>query len=325
MKKVLSAIICLLLVLLFAFPMGACSGPASSDDGLKVALMLNGTINDASWNQSAYEGVKKMESELGATIAYTENIKQNDKVQIMREYAKQGFDYIIGHGYDYEDAIVEVSKEFPDVKFVGVVTGCTGTNVASVRFLYGQLGHCAGIIAANCTKTKQIGFISAVDNENIRADVNNLKKVVAEIDPAIKIVDVYTGDYNDINKAKEAALALIDGGADVVIGTVDAGNVGVFQAAIEKNVMVMGWIQEQYDLGPNNILTSGVMDVAEMLFQAVKGFEENGFEGKEYKYGMVEGVQFLGKFSSLVPDDVKQKALDAQQQIIDGKLVVDTY
>ena len=118
MKKVLSTIISLIMVFLFAFSMTACSGPASSDDGLKVALMLNGTINDASWNQSAYEGLKKMESELGATIAYTENIKQNDKVQIMREYAKQGFDYIIGHGYDYEDAIVEVSKEFPDVKFV---------------------------------------------------------------------------------------------------------------------------------------------------------------------------------------------------------------
>ena len=102
--------------------------------------------------------------------------------------------------------------------------------------------------------------------------MNNLKKIVSSIDPSIKIVDVYTGDYNDINKAKEAALALIDGGADIVIGTVDAGNVGVFQAAAEKNVMVMGWIQDQYDLGPNNILTSGRYGCFRNALPGRKGF-----------------------------------------------------
>ena len=93
---------------------------------LKAALLMSGVINDGGWNQSAYEGLVKLQDELGYEIAFTEKVQQADQANIMRDYAKKGFNLIVGHGFEYGDALVAVAAEYPEVKFAQVGGGSGG-------------------------------------------------------------------------------------------------------------------------------------------------------------------------------------------------------
>lgn len=95
------------------------SGQDTKKNNLKVALLLSGPINDGGWNQDAYEGLMGLKDK-GAEVSYTENVKPNEIENNLRTYAKNGFNFIIGHGFEYGDALTKVADEFPDVKFLQI-------------------------------------------------------------------------------------------------------------------------------------------------------------------------------------------------------------
>ncbi|WP_197686553.1 BMP family protein [Thermanaeromonas toyohensis] len=146
---------------------------------LKIALLLPGPINDMGWNASAYEGLKQAEKKYGASVAYVENVAQSDMEENFRGFALQGYDLIIGHGFQFGDAAKKVASQFPKAKFVVTSSNISQPpNVASVNIDNEMQGFIMGAIAALMSKSKVVG------------------------------------NFNDINKAKEMALAMIAQGAD---------------------------------------------------------------------------------------------------------------
>ena len=318
----------LLMAIALMLSIAGCSSAASNDaqgssGQLKVAMLMDGQANDGGWNQSAYNALMKIEEELGAQVAFTEDVAQNEQVSLMREYVNAGFNVIIGHGYTYVDSLTQVSKEFPDVTFLGVVTDVAGDNLSSVMFKYGELGYLVGIVAARCTDTKVVGYISAIDNPNIQREVVNIKAKVHELDPTIEVKEAYTGSFSDINKAYEAAIAMIDSGADLLITSCDAGSLGVFRAAEERGVKTIGWVSDQTALSPSTILTCGITSVEDLLFTAVEKIqEEGGLGGTIMTLGIADGVQYIGPFSEFVPQEVQDEVLEAQEGIRTGQISV---
>lgn len=290
------------------------------DKKFKVALLLPGSINDGGWSQSAYEGLMEVKSKLGAEVAYTENVKKNDQVQIMREYARKGYDVVLGHGFEFSDALQQVSSEYPNVKFAGIGTKVTGPNLASLQFKYGELGYLAGIVAGRCTKTNKIGWVTATKDPTGQMELVNLEEAAKKVNPQVSVTPAYTGSWEDINKAKEAALAQIANGIDVIVTNHDAGNLSVIQAAKEKNIMVIGWTGDYADLAPDNVLTSMVQKVSSLIFMSVKEFKEGRFEGKIYQFGLKDKVQYVGKYGNKVTGEVKDEVSKATEDIISGKI-----
>ena len=90
--------------------------PALASAKFKVAIVLPGTITDESFCQTGYEGLKRIEKEMGAEIAYTERVAESDQVENIRDYARRGYDLVIAHGGQFDDAALKVSKQFPHVK-----------------------------------------------------------------------------------------------------------------------------------------------------------------------------------------------------------------
>ena len=320
---------CLLMAVLIAFSVTSCSGNTQSDSAsagpqqLKIAMLMDGQANDGGWNQSAYDALMKIRDELGAEVAFTEDVKQNDQVSLMREYVNAGYNVIIGHGYTYVDSLTQVSQEFPEVTFLGVVTDVAGGNLNSVLFKYGELGYLVGIVAARCTQSKVVGYISAIDNPNIQREVVNIKAKVKELDPTIEVKEAYTGSFSDINKAYEAAIAMIDGGADILITSCDAGSLGVFQAAEERGVKTIGWVSDQTALSPDTILTCGITSVEDLLYATIEKLQEEGkLDGSIITLGIADGVQYIGPFSEFVPQEVQDEVLAAQEDIRTGKISV---
>jgi len=308
--------------------LGGCGGGKSSsgsgDGKLKAALLTSGPINDGGWNTQAYEGLQMLKDDLGYEIAFTEKVQQADQANIMRDYAKKGFDLIIGHGFEFGDALTTVAAEYPDQKFFQVGGEAVGDNLASARFRTGELGFLTGKLAAMVTKTNKIGFVGAEESPTVKGEVVSIQKIVPEINPKATVTVAYTGSWDDINKGKEAALAQIASGVDVIIGIGDACDAGAIQAVDEKEgTYFIGWSGDLNVLSPNKVLTSGVQSVQIMIKKVGENIQNNAFEGSSEILGIPEGVQFLGTWSPDTPNDAKAAVLEDEEALKSGKMVIE--
>lgn len=304
------------------------SGNDTKKNTLKVALLLSGPINDGGWNTDAYNGLMLLKDK-GCETAYTENCKPNEIETILRTYAKNGYNYIVGHGFEYGDALNKVAGDFPDVKFLQIGgPSQNGTNLASGSFRYGELAYVAAGIAARTTKTNKIGFVGAMDIPSTQAEVTEIKRRAAEVNPNVAVTVAYTGSWTDVAKGKEAALAQINTGCDVIIGIGDACDVGAIQACDEnkdKGVQFIGWSGDMNALSPDLVLTSGVQSVAKIIDEVGQSVIDGKFVAEAKIYGMAEGKEFMGTFSPKIDAKVKEQALQEQDDIISGKIKIKDY
>ena len=99
---------------------GCASAPEpTADDGVfRVALLHPGPISDGGWNASAFEGLERIEKELGAKISHVQTSTPSDFEDGFRDYARQGFDLVFGHGFEFQDAAIATGEAFPDTHFV---------------------------------------------------------------------------------------------------------------------------------------------------------------------------------------------------------------
>ncbi len=300
---------------------------ASQEGGgtLRIAMLTSGPINDEGWNQTAYEGLLALK-EQGHEIANTENVAQADQLDLIRSYADQGFDVIIGHGFEYGDALTTAAEEYPDVKFIQIGgIAANDHNLVSYVFKPGEGGYATGILAGLMTKSNKIGGVGAVEIPTIAADFNAYGIAARTVNPAIEDVPVaYTGSWVDIPKAKEAAIALIDSGVDVILADGDNANVGAIEAAKEAgNVYAMGWTRDQSHLAPDLVLTSVEQRIDNILINAVGAILDGSIEWGNHVVGFADGAQDLAPFNDAVPEDVAAEVNAVVQALIDGKIVLD--
>jgi basic membrane protein A len=302
------------------------SAPTTGDfSDLKVALLISGPINDEGWNQTAYEGLKAVEA-AGAEIANTENVAQADQLDLIRSYADQGFNVIIGHGFEYGDALVAAAEEYPEVNFIqigGIAEN--GKNLVSYVFRPGEGGYATGILAGHMSPTGKIGGVGAVEIPTIAADFNAFKQAAAVVNPEITDVPVaYTGSWVDIPKAKEAAIAQIDSGVDLILANGDNANVGAIEAAKENGeVYAIGWTRDQSHLAPELVLTSVEQRVDNILIDAIHAIQAGNIEWTNHVVGFAEGAQTLAAFNEVVPEDVANEVNAVVEALVAGQIVLD--
>jgi PnrA-like ABC transporter substrate-binding protein len=152
------------------------------------------------------------------------------------------------------------------------------------------------------------------------------------VNPNVKVMGSYLGDWDSPEKGKEAALLQINSGADLILHVADTSGKGVIEAAKEKGVFAFGAVGDQHQLAPKAVLTSFVLDIDKAFDHALRMVAEGRFEGKIFKPGIEagkgasgEGIVYLAPFNELdseVPDDVKAKLQQLTQDVIDKKILV---
>lgn len=306
-----------LAVLVVAVPLPAGAGATK----LKVAAALPGIITDKAWNQSGYEGLKMVERELGAEIAYTERVAQPDQVEVMSDYARRGFDMVFGHGGEYDAAGKQVASRFPKAKIIVTNGTVTGPNLASLQINHFQVSFLAGVVAGMMTKTNKIAAISAQKFKAIDDMMAGFEQGAKYVNAKVQVFTSYTGNWDDVGKGKEAALAHIAKGADVVYPLLDHALLGVIDAAKEKNVYAVGFVGDQLDMAPKNVITSGIENISIAMLDLAKVVAAGKFQGKSYVFGL-ENPQAarLGRFGSMVPKKVRDKAAEVQKMLLAGQI-----
>lgn len=314
-------LLALLLALVGCQPAAEPAKPAEAKP-FRVAMVLHGAINDKSWNEAGYTGLVKIKEELKYETAYQEKVALADAENAMRTFASQGYDLVIGHGDEFSEAGKVVAAEFPNVKFAVVNGANTAPNLMSISMFDEQLTYLVGIVAAKMTQSGKIGFIGGLEIPPVVRNGNGMELGAKSVNPDITVVKTIIGDFNDAAKGKEAALAMIEQGVDVIYYYVDQAMLGIQEAAKEKNVKLIGCIFDQHELAPDLILTSAIQDISTAIMLAAKETQAGNFKGETILNGLDTGALFLAPFYGSVPKEVEDAVNQAKQDIIDGKIVV---
>lgn len=328
----------LVIVMMLAALVAGCGGQNNSADSsgtagdngevkkLKVALLLPGPINDMGWNASAYEGLKQAEEKFNVEIAYQENVQQSDMEGVFRGYAEQGYDVIIGHGFQFGDAAKKVAAEFPNSKFIVTSSNISQEpNLASVNIDNEQQGFLMGVVAGLMTKSNIVGSIGGQEIPPIKGSLAGFEQGVKYVNPNATILSTMTGSFDDVAKAKETALAMISQGADVIMANANQAGLGAIEAAKIKGVYAIGSNQDQNDIVPDTVVVSGIKSVPVLITFVVQKIQNNDFEAKFYNLGFNEGAVYLSPyhgFEDKIPQEVKDKIKAITEDLAAGKIEV---
>jgi basic membrane lipoprotein Med (substrate-binding protein (PBP1-ABC) superfamily) len=288
---------------------------------LKIAMVLSGPINDNDWNSVGYNGLKQASEELGVEYAYSENVTDADAERVLRDYASRGYNLIFAHSFSFGSATLEVAKDFPDIKFMAGTATELSPNMGTYDNPDYQGAYLAGMLAAGVSKSGVVGWVDGNASPNMLANLHAYEAGAKEMNPSAKVLHTFIGSWYDPPKSKEAALAQIEQGADVL----SAQGVGVIDAAKEKKVFALGAMTDQNYMGPDVVLTSVTWDLAPLVKGVAQSILDGKWESKNWSYGIVEGSVKLADFHGLdknVPADVLAKVNQKMDDIKSGKFVV---
>ncbi|MGW6842359.1 BMP family lipoprotein [Streptomyces sp. NPDC054958] len=289
----------------------ACGGKKSSDassspseSGQKSAAIAYdvGGRGDQSFNDAAYAGLKKAETDLkikSAEAEPTDGEGEADKVQRLTELARKGNNPVIGVGFAYAPAIKKVAPKFPNTTF-GIIddTSVTGPNIANLVFNEEQGSYLAGVAAAKASKTGTVGFIGGVEVPLIKKFEAGFTQGVKDTNPNAKVLSAYLTqppNFDGFSKpdlGKAAALGQLDaGGADVVYAAAGLAGSGAIEAASSKGKWAIGVDSDQYNQAglakyKDSILTSVTKDVEDSVFNLIKSVEDGKPTIGEIRYGL---------------------------------------
>lgn len=323
MLKKASILLATLLLLLVA---AGCGSKSSSDDGeIKVALLLSGPANDQGWNATALEGLKAAEKEYGITTAYMENVQLADMEAAYTDYATQGYDLIIGHGFQFGEAAVKVAANFPDQAFMATESSSEAENMASYVMSCEQGAYIMGMLSASMSKSGSIGVVGGFEQPSIVKEVEAYKLGAKSINPSITVYSAYVSSWTDVTLGKEAALSMADKGADVLYHVANQAGTGVIKAAEERGLLALGNSFDQSSIAPNTIVSSTVYSMPKVILAAVEQVKNGKFEGGIVHLGMKEEVVDIagyGSFDGKLSQELKDKIAKAKADIISGALEV---
>lgn len=268
------------------FLLAASVGPVLAQN--KAAMLLPGSINDQSWNAQGYAGMVKLR-DMGLEIAYSENVQPADHIEAMKDYARRGFSPVIGHSGRFLSAAQRVSPEFDHTLFiVGSGSAGFGKNVTSIDFDNTQFGFLMGVLAARMSKTGKVGSVNSLEGlPNVVAQVGGFRQGFKSVRPDGEVKVIYIQSMEDAAAAKEAAYALIGGGADFVTGKLNAGHAGIIQAAKDKNVYASGRSFGHAAIAPDSVLTNIIEKWPDMYAATVADLRGGKNPGGQYLlYGL---------------------------------------
>jgi basic membrane lipoprotein Med (substrate-binding protein (PBP1-ABC) superfamily) len=328
--RALACVFAALLACACGEPEGAPAGGASGSERFEVALLTPGSVADGGWNQGAYEGLKRIENDLGAEISNAETKTPADFEEGFRDYASRGYDLVFGHGFEYQEAAAKVAAESPATIFVTTSGNTVRPNVAPMVFELEQATYLCGLLAARMSATGRVGMIGGIQLPSIESTFLAFAAGVTSARPDAEVRESWIGNFDDTAAAREATKALLEEGADLVIHQANDAGRGVFQAVSEraktgKAAYAFGTNRDQAAMAPDVVLASATLDLPGAFVEVARRVKEKRFEARPLHLGMKEGVvAFVWNpaLQSRVPEAVQQEVRDAETRIRAGQLVV---
>ena len=338
MKKILTILLALVMALgLFAGCGGGSSAPAqdgggadtSAGDGgrpIRVAAIFSGPINDGSWNETQYNGLRRMEDR-GAQISFVENISDADSVESMRTFAVEGFDIIFLTTNGYQDLCFPLTADFPDTMFIQFNGTIIADNFISVRLPNEEQGFLAGIVAALLTESGTVGFVGGQDITPIIIGSLGFQQGVDYVNEHygrnVTAMRVNTGNFHDVNQAKETAISMIESGADIVVPMADAAGVGVLEAVEERDAMTVGTGPGHAVMVPNHVFATIMRDTSYVYDEVWEMYHTGEWPTEVEAFGVARNVIFVEGWLAQVDAEVISRLDEVISGMRAGEITID--
>ena len=292
---------------------------------LKVALLTTGPVTDGGWNQSAYEGLLRIQKTLGAQIAKQENLKPDQFEGAFRDFAQQGYQVIFAHGDEFGPAAAKVAAQFPQTAFVTTGGENTAANLTALHFSTEEGTYLQGMEAAMVSKTGKGGFVGGQNLPPVAHAADAFAKGAKSVNPQYVFQITYINGWTDTGAAKAQTDALLSGGADTIAHNCDAAAAGLFQTAGSKpGVYTFGVNADENGKAPN-VLSSVFLDIPKAFADVAASVKNGTFHGRALPLGLKENdVRLINnpKLANVIPADGKAKVQQAAKDIASGKLSV---
>lgn len=325
MKKTV-LVVCLVLALgTMMLTAGGAAEKSATGGKLKVALLLSGPANDQGWNAVAFAGLKEAETKYNLETAYSENVGIADGEAAFRDYAAQGYNLVIGHGFQFGEPAVRVSAQFPNTKFMAIESNTFSDNAASYVMACEEAGYLMGMLAGSMSKSGVIGIVGGFEQPSIIKVLEAYKLGAKSVNPQIKVLEAYVSSFTDVALGKEAALSMADQGADVLSHCANQAGTGVIKAAEERGLLATGDSYDQNSIAPNTVMASTLYSVPALVLTAVEKVMGNTYEGGVFNLGMKDGVVDISGYNSFeakIPQAVKDQIASKRSEILGGSFKV---
>lgn len=296
------------------------SAGAVAADKTKVGFVYVGPIGDHGWSYEHNEGRLAVEKAFGDKVetTYVENVSEGpDATRVIQQLARSGHDLIFTTSFGFMNPTIKVAKLFPKVKFEHATGFKRAKNVStySARFYEGRT--VIGLIAGKMTKTNVVGYIASFPIPEVVRGINAAYLAAKSVNPDVKFKIVWVSTWFDPGKEADAAKALIDQGADVLMQHTDSP--AAMQIAEERGIYAFGQASDMHSFGPNAQLTSIVDNWAPYYVERVKAVMDGTWKSQDTWDGIKPGMVEISEFSKRIPEDVRAMAAQARDDIVAGK------
>jgi basic membrane protein A and related proteins len=299
---------------------GASLLSASAADKLKVGFIYLGPVGDLGWTYQHELARQALVKEFGDKIetTYLENVPEGpDAERAIEQLARAGSKLIFTTSFGYMDPTLKVAKKYPSVHFEHATGYKRDANMSTYSARWYQGRYIQGIIAAKMSKSGVLGYIGSFPIPEVVSGINATMLGAQTINPNIKVKIIWANSWFDPGKEADAAKALIDQGADVIMQHTDSP--AAMQVAAERGKLAFGQDSEMIKFGPKAQLTS-ILDTWAPYYIARVKAELDGSWKSEDIWGGLETKMFEMAPYTNMPDDVKKMAEETQAAITAGKL-----
>lgn len=310
------------LLALAAVPVLALSSQAiAADTPLKVGFVYVSPIGEAGWTWQQDLGRREMEKNLGDKVKsqYVEDVPEGaDAERVIRDLAQQGNKLIFTTSFGYMNPTIKVAKQFPDVKFVHSTGYKTAPNVATTNARFYEARYLAGIIAGKMTKTNVAGYVGAFPIPEVLQGMNAFTRGMRSVNPKAEVRVIWVNSWFDPGKERDAALALIGQGADVVTHHTDS--TATVQVAEEKGKYAVAYHSDMSKFGPHAQLAAVTHHWGKYFTKEAQDVLNGTWKSDSTWGGLKEGMAALDAINPAVPEDVKKLVAEKKAAIIAGTL-----
>ncbi|CAM3509738.1 BMP family protein [Thalassospira profundimaris] len=315
-RAMLSAIAGAAAVVSFGF-----GAPAEAADPLKVSAIYTVPV-EQQWVSRIHKALNAAEERGDISYEFSENVANTDYERVMREYAENGSDLIVGEVFGVERAARKVAADYPETAFLmGSSFAPDGENFSVFDNFIHEPSYLVGMAAGKATETNKIGMVGGFAIPEVNRLMHAFMAGAKSVNPDVEFMVTFINSWYDPPKAKEAAFAMIDSGADIMY----AERFGVSDAAKERGILAVGNVIDTAADYPGTILGSALWHMEATIDHAIEAVKAGEFEAEDYgKFSYMEyGGGSVVLDPALLPDGTVEEVEAKQAEILDGSFTVD--
>lgn len=287
----------------------------------KIAFVHTGSVKDGGWTQSHDEGrAALLAKNPNLEISTVENVSDSDSERVISQLASQGNKIIFTTSFGFMDPTLNVAKKNPNLTFMHASGFKSDKNMGNYFGRIYEARYLTGMVAGKETKSNIIGYVAAFPIPEVIRGINAFTLGVQAVNPNAKVKVIWTSTWHDPAKEKQAGLALIDSGADIITQHQDT--LGPQQAAKERGKLSIGYHMDMSKSLPDTVLTSAVWNWGPYYIKVVDEILNGKWKNEPYWGGIKDGIVDIAPYGPMVKAETKQAVDTVKAQMKDGKFIV---